>query len=183
MKHKRWIGVGMVVLLALGATLTAGAQAKKADLQGRKLGLIFNIGPQVFAIGEAGDPVQAGLGLKYWLGEKAALRGLLAFNYLSDSVAGTSNTSFGLSGTFEYHFLTGKVSPYTGGLAGIRIDTGAANNFRFYLGGILGAEVAVMDNLGLYAEYNLLLSMDEPQFEIDLGIGNGAQIGVIVYLP
>ena len=48
---------------------------------------------------------------------------------------------------------------------------------------LLGAELALVDYLSLYAEYNLLLSIDEPLFMIDLGIGNGAQVGLVVYLP
>jgi hypothetical protein len=40
-----------------------------------------------------------------------------------------------------------------------------------------------MDALGLFAEYNLSLFIDEPDTNIVLGAGNNAAIGVIVYLP
>jgi hypothetical protein len=35
----------------------------------------------------------------------------------------------------------------------------------------------------LYGEYSLLAAMDEPILEIDLGIGNSSQIGLVIYLP
>jgi hypothetical protein len=43
--------------------------------------------------------------------------------------------------------------------------------------------VAVLDYLGLFAEYDLLLTINEPLFGINLGIGNGAAIGLVIYLP
>jgi len=43
--------------------------------------------------------------------------------------------------------------------------------------------VKLLDYLSLYGEYSLLAAMDEPILEIDLGIGNGSQIGLIIYLP
>jgi hypothetical protein len=188
MKRKTWIVICLVVVLACGVALAAGAQAKKAekkmDLGGQKLGLIFNATSLLGTVSESSDTELFGLGLKYWLGEKAALRALLEFDFNNDG-AGTSTTLFGLSGAFEYHLVKGKVSPYTGGIAGIEIDaqTGAATNLAFFLGGLLGVEVRLLDYLGLFAEYNLRLTFAEPQVDIELGLGNAGQIGVIVYLP
>jgi len=187
MKRKTWIVVCLVVLLAFGVALAAGAQAKKdekkLDLEGQKLGLIFNVTDILLDIGEYIDGVQGGLGLKYWLGDKMALRALLDVYHNSDSAAGTSTTTFGLSGAFEYHFTKGKVSPYTGGLLGVSITTGDTSDLDLYLAGILGAEVRVLDYLGLFGEYNLRLRVNEPDFWIEMIQGNNLQIGVIVYLP
>jgi hypothetical protein len=185
MNRRVWIRIALVLALGLIVALGAAAQGKekKTDLNGHKLGLIFNLDNFLLDIGDAAqEGVVAGLGLKYWLGDKAALRGVLGFNYTNDSASSTSATTFGLSVAFEYHFLKTKVSPYVGGLAEGQFMT-PANHLRFSLGGIFGAEVAILDYLGLYAEYNLLIVMDEPVFSIDLGIGNHAQIGLIVYLP
>jgi hypothetical protein len=151
MKRKTWIVICLVVVLACGVALAAGAQAKKAekkmDLGGQKLGLIFNATSLLGTVSESSDTE--------------------------------------LSGAFEYHLVKGKVSPYTGGIAGIEIDaqTGAATNLAFFMGGLLGVEVRLLDYLGLFAEYNLRLTFAEPQVDIELGLGNAGQIGVIVYLP
>jgi hypothetical protein len=183
MNRRAWIGICLAALLAFGVPLAAGAQEKKIDLKGQRLGLVFNAANLLLGIVESSDAVSAGLGLKYWLGQKAALRAVLDFTHYSDSDTNASDTAFGLSGTFEYHFVKGKVSPYTGGLFGVRMQTGDTNDLDLYLGGILGVEVRVLDYLGLFAEYDLRLHMNEPEFWIDLGLGNNAQLGVIVYLP
>jgi len=184
MVRKRWIVVGLVLLLALGVALAAGAQAKKMDVGGQRLGIIFNATSLLGTVTQSDDGLSAGLGLKYWLGDKSALRALLEFEY-DETGTGTSTTAFGFSGAYEYHFVKGKVSPYTGGLAGVEITAVTANptNLALYLGAILGAEVRVLDYLGLFGEYNLRLTVDEPALNIGLALGNGAALGVIVYLP
>ena len=104
-------------------------------------------------IAEHTDNVQGGLGMKLWLGEKSAVRAILDFQH--QNVSGTADTWIGASGAFEYHFLQRRVSPYGGGLAGLTVQTGTANDLGLYFGALLGAE-----------------------FEL----GNGGQIGIIVYL-
>jgi hypothetical protein len=88
----------------------------------------------------------------------------------------------GLSAAYEHHLSTGKVSPYVGGIVGTALQLGTAQNLALYLGGLLGAEVQVLERVALFAEYGLIFRMDEPDFFIDLGIGNNAQLGVIIYL-
>jgi hypothetical protein len=132
MNRKASIGIVLVFALALLGALGAGAQGK--GLSGGKLGLVFSVPDILLQIEEASfDGLSAGLGLKYWLAEKMALRGVLEFNYNNDSGTGLTTTAFGLSGAFEYHLLKAKVSPYVGGLAGIRVTTatGAASDFGF----------------------------------------------------
>ncbi len=174
----------LAVLLAFGAALSAGAQGKKMDLGGERLGIIFNVPDILMAVGESNDGLMAGLGLKYWLKEKSAVRGLLEFTLLNPG-AGTTTTTFGVDAAYEYHFVKGKVSPYTGGIAGIEIRsvTGNPVTMGLILGGILGVEVRVLDYLGLFAEYNLRIFYSDPEFDLVLGMGNNASLGIVVYLP
>jgi hypothetical protein len=187
MNRKTVIVVCLAVVLAFGVALAAGAQAKKAEkaeLGGQKLGIIFNVPNILMGVGDSSDAFLAGLGLKYWIGDKAALRALLEFS-LDNPGAGTTTTVFGVGGAFEYHFIKGKVSPYTGANLGLQVTsvTGAATDLTLFLGGILGAEVRVLDYLGMFAEYNLRLTFNEPALNIDLALGNGGSLGVILYLP
>jgi len=185
MNRKTSICIVLVFALVSLVVLGAGAQGKGAT--GGKLGIIFNVPDLLLNIDNASfNGLSAGLGLKYWLAQKMAVRGVLEFTYNSDSTPpATSDTTFGLSGAFEYHFVKAKVSPYVGGLAGFRLTaaTGTATDFGFFIGPMLGAEVAVLDYLGLFAEYDLLLTINEPLFGINLGIGNGGSIGLVIYLP
>ena len=89
---------------------------------------------------------------------------------------------FGVSAAYEHHLSTGKISPYVGGIVGTGLQLGTVQNLTVYLGGLLGAEVQVIERVAFFVEYALLFRMDEPDFLIDLGIGNNAQLGVIIYL-
>jgi hypothetical protein len=181
---KRFV-LSLLTGLFLLAHLPLGAQEEKKveqALASHKLGLIFNISAPLITVDEYADDFQGGLGLKLWLKEKMALRGLLDIAYISDSDADTSDFTLGIGAALEYHFLPRKVSPYVGLLGGTRIQTGTANGVALYAGGLLGAELLILDYLSFYAEYSLLVSIDEPVFGIDLGIGNNSQVGVIIYL-
>ena len=183
MNRRVFIAVLLVVFVVL---LPAGLAAQEEEktglnLKDKRLGLIFNfIGLAGDLIDEHTDNVQGGLGMKLWLGEKTAVRALLDLKHTNDSV--TTRTLIGASGAFEYHFLQRRVSPYGGGLAGLTLETGAANDLGLYFGALLGAEFELVENLNLFAEYNLLVEINEPDFTIDLGLGNSGQIGIIVYL-
>jgi len=48
------------------------------------------------------------------------------------------------------------------------------------IGALLGAEFELVENMNLFGEYNLLVEINEPDFTVDLGLGNNAQIGIIV---
>ena len=161
--------------LAFGADKAAGTEV----LGSRDIGLIVNL-VNPFTLAGAADGVQTGLGMKMWLNERGALRGLLALNLQSNGA--TTDIGFGLSAAYEQHLTTGKVSPYVGGIAGTAVQLGTVQNLILFLGGLLGAEVQVMERVALFAEYELLFRMDDPNFFIDLGIGNNARLGVIVYL-
>jgi len=100
---------------------------------GRSFCLAINL------IAEHTDNVQGGLGMKLWLGEKSAARGLLDLKHTN--VPGTTDT---------------------------------------LIGALLGAEFELVENMNLFGEYNLLVEINEPDFTVDLGLGNNAQIGIIV---
>jgi hypothetical protein len=178
MNRRTWVVVCLAVVLVLGAALSAGAQGKGG---GGKFGLVFNLWDLGVGTNSSDGVLMAGAGLKYWLAEKMALRGILAFAYLHDKVADTTDTIFGLSGAFEYHFKTGRVSPYAGGQVGFSSDS-ATDNLGLLLGGLFGVEMRVMDSLGLFAEYRLSIFTDDNDTNIRLGAGNNASIGVVVYL-
>ena len=183
MNRRVFIAVLLVVFVVL---LPAGLAAQEEEktglnLKDKRLGLIFNfIGLAGDLIAENNDGVQGGLGMKLWLGEKTAVRGLLDLRH--QNVSGTADTWIGVSGAFEYHFLQRRISPYGGGLAGVEVQTGTTNNLGLYFGALLGAEFELVENLNLFGEYNLLVEINEPRFDVNLGHGNGGQIGIIVYL-
>jgi len=171
------------LFLVFSAVLYGQDEEELSEPAEHNIGFIFNLASPLPEIAESGDGIQSGLGIKYWLNRKIALRGLLDFYYINDSALNTSDLTFGLAASLEYHFTSGKVSPYAGAAVGTRIKTGTVNNLVFYFGGLLGVEVELLDYLSLYGEYSLLAAMDEPTFKIDLGIGNSSQIGLIIYLP
>jgi hypothetical protein len=182
--NRRVIIAALLVLFVvlLPAGLAAQEEEKTGlNLKDKRLGLIFNfIGLTGDLIFEHTDNVQGGLGMKLWLGEKSAVRALLDLRH--QNFDGTTDTWIGVSGAFEYHFIQRRVSPYGGGLVGLTVKTGTTNDLGLYFGALLGAEFELVENLNLFGEYNLIVSINEPDFTIDLGLGNNTQIGIIVYL-
>jgi hypothetical protein len=190
MIRSRWLLV--LVLLAACAALSFGAAQKPAPpaktapkepagsfLGGRDLGLIVNL-VDPFTLGGSGDGVQTGIGMKLWLNDRSVVRGL--FDFSLQSGGGTTDMTIGLSAAYEHHFQIGKVSPYAGGILGTQMMFGTTPNLALYLGGLLGAEVRILESVAFFAEYALIFEMDEPLFTIDLGVGNNAKLGVIIYL-
>jgi len=189
---KKRISIAMLVLslaICLPAGLSAQEEARerKLKLPDKRFGLIVNFAGLAgnliaeYVDGGQTDPAHAGgLGAKLWLGDKAAVRALLDIEHINDN--GTKDSWFGFSGAFEYHLLQRRVSPYLGGLAGVEVRTGTANDLGIYFGALFGAEFELVENLNLYGEYSLLVSFNEPVFSIDLGLGNNAQLGIIIYL-
>jgi hypothetical protein len=184
---KKQISIALLVL-ALAISLPAGlyAQEEKRErtlkLPDKRFGLIVNFAGLANAalFGEYDDGIQGGMGMKLWLGEKSAVRGLIDFLY--DNQDGTATTNFGVSGAYEYHLLQRRISPYLGALAGIAIETGATNDLGVYFGGLMGAEFELVENINLFGEYGLIVNINEPDFTIDLRLGNAGKLGIIIYL-
>ena len=173
----------LVAALVIGLPTGVSAQEEKErtlKLPERRVGLIVNFaGLAGDMIAEFDDGYQGGLGIKVWFGEKSALRGLVDFSRASD----TDTTTFGVGAAYEYHLTRTRVSPYLGGLAGLNIDsTAGTTDTVFYVGGMLGAEFQLVEGVSLFGEYALTFEFADPDFFIDLGLGNNAAVGIIVYL-
>ncbi|MBU1243027.1 porin family protein [Myxococcota bacterium] len=105
---------------------------------------------------------QYGIGGRYYLNEKLAVRGAFQFQTTTRDAEGNedSYTMFGLGGGVQYHFITsGKVSVYAGGMFGFYKGTLAEEGqddvdiTGFGLYGTLGAEYYISRNLSFGAEY------------------------------
>ncbi|WP_028974593.1 outer membrane beta-barrel protein [Spirochaeta cellobiosiphila] len=152
---------------------------------------------------------EGGLGIK-WLYENMALRtsAHLLLDYSTDNDPGISEQGWGLGTTFEWHFKEGRVSPYTGfGLcydhSSEKIQTDSTNwtediMDKVTFGPILGGELTVLDNVSLFAEYQLAMIFEWPTKKtttdnntkttkedegwlLDLGLGNQGMLGIVIY--
>ncbi len=173
----------LLLVLLISATFCA-AQAQKGSW-----GLLFDIS-DAFNVNAFKDGYQVGAGCKYYIQEDLDLRALVgidhvtAENILDEKI---STTSFALGASVAKHLKTGPVSPYLGGLLGIRTlsVTDQPSLFDFYFGALFGVEFKLYQNLSLFAEYNLVASIDDDGFSVQMGdmkgTGQGALFGLIVY--
>jgi hypothetical protein len=119
-----------------------------------------------------------GIGLKYFMKDNLAIRGVLSLNYKNQNTPKSESTTYdnestnfnlGISGDFEYYLKKGRVSPYIG--AGLGFSTSSSeqksggytytNNdagftLSFYL--LAGAELFILPELSLSAEYRLTMN-------------------------
>lgn len=174
----------IAVIVVLTAHISVYGQAKSSSGQsGKGFAFIFNLGDQIFAVNDYNDGGGGigGLGIKYWLLNNLALRALLMLNLQTQ--ADTFSSRLGIGAGAELHLVQSDVSPYLGGLAGIftePVPQGTALNF--YLGAIVGAEAKLWNYLSAYAEYSLMMTFREDSFDMNLGMGNGGQIGLLFYI-
>jgi hypothetical protein len=181
--------VALAICLPAGLSAQEEERERKLRLPDKRFGLIVNFtGLAGDLIAQHDDGMQSGppgsptggLGLKLWLGEKSAVRGLLDFRY--QNLGGTADTWLGFSGALEYHLLQRRISPYLGLLGGVTVQTGTATDLGLYFGALIGAEFELVENLNLFGEYGLIVDINEPDFIIDLGLANSGQVGIIIYL-
>jgi len=119
----------------------------------------------------------AGLGMKYYLSNKIAIRGALHLGWAqteTQSAAGslkTTTTIIGIAPGMEYHFLNTKaVSAYFGGAAAAGVynstnpssydamgnpTVGKVQGMIYSLAFLLGAEFFLAENISLGAEYQI----------------------------
>lgn len=174
---KKAIFISVIFVVLAAGVLSAQEMPEKLSVN--SMALVFHTRPTL--LGTGGKTFDSGVGVKFWLTDNWAVRSELDFYYLND--AGTTDTIFGGSTTAEYHFLArAGFSTYTGAIGVLHFTGGGANNFSLSLGPILGVEVAVKEAISLYVENHLLFKIDEPVYEINLGVGDSAQIGLLVYL-
>jgi hypothetical protein len=164
-----------------------------------KNGIIFNVDN----IGLNLESYQLGIGYKRYFNNNFAIRGLLDFGYSNNS----KSWLFTLGATAEYHFLIGRISPYSGGflnLGVIQAKTEIDNNnwtkvtsIPLSFGPLFGIEIFIFDFFAIFAEYSLnceytIITTKEKrasveskktdsQFDINTGIGNNSKIGIILY--
>jgi len=73
------------LFLIFSAVLYGQDEEELREPVDHKIGFIFNLADSLPKIAESGDGIQSGLGIKYWLNRKIALRGLFDFYYVNDS--------------------------------------------------------------------------------------------------
>ena len=168
-----------ILLLTLIVSVISAEEAKESFFD--KFGLVFNMENLLLDIDNYGDGYQMGMGGKYWINEKWAARMLLMIYHQSDEETDLNETHLGISGIAEYHFKERKLSPYLGGLVGSRLRWEDENYIDIYFGGVFGGELQVFKTVSAYAEYAIIAARDAEGFGVDLGIGNNAQIGIILY--
>ena len=164
--------VFMILILAFAASVHAADAAQS-------FGFIFEMRDLLLSIDSYEDGFQAGAGLKWRMMDTLALRGLL--NFELNIFEGDTTAEIGLSCGAEFHPVKAKVSPYLGGFAGTRVIMDAESAVDLYFGGMAGVEMRVWENVGAFAEYDLLVRFDADGFTMGIGAGGGAQIGLIIY--
>ncbi|MBN1696504.1 MAG: hypothetical protein JW881_03220 [Spirochaetales bacterium] len=177
------------ILLIFNAALFSQTAERLAEKPAAKkpekheIGFIFQIENIYRFVTNYSDGIISGFGLKYWFSSKLAFRGVTYFNIFTDAEDDVNNYySFGLGGIAEYHFTSGKASPYLGGMGGFEILN---QNEEFYLdyhiGGVLGVEIRTEAYLSFFAEYRLLIVFDEMGMTVDLGKQYLPVLGVTIY--
>lgn len=201
---KRIIACLIIALIGL-STLSA---LSMEDVKTVPKAVLFNVPNLLMGVEE----YQGGIGVKITK-EKWHLR--LMLDLLLDIDGENPGTDvddfdYGLGAAAEYHLSDGKISPYLGlGLSFLHDSdksvTDSDNWSKDYwntlsLGPILGTEVKIMENVSLFAEYQLSLDFvgsgnttntagtktktaNDLQWQLGLDLGNQALIGVAVYLP
>jgi hypothetical protein len=182
----------MIVLFSAFAVLLPAQEKAKAAPLGRagEVGLLFNFHSLLADILPYNDGFQSGVGAKFWLKKNIAIRGLLGLYFNSytpagDTVADTT-TYLSLGTGLEYHPRSATISPYVGGLAGMKMNiVSEVTAMGFYAGGMAGVECRLWDWLSLFGEYQLRFSYDSKGSTLSLGDivdpSDGAIIGLCVY--
>lgn len=191
-----------VVALAFFAG-AAGAEDTSAyglfDPAKPAVGFVFNTDSILFDV----ESYQAGLGAKIRVGPGA-------WRPFADVFFSTVSSTFslGLGAAYERHLKPGRVSPYVGGLLNVdflhKMTATDADNWTrnidlaFTGGALAGVEFFILQNLSIFAEYNLAANLQlgidttsaagtvttttDLAFTLDSKIGNAGKLGVVVYL-
>ena len=203
MKAKRLI---VLVLLVLGCATAFPAGKTSLFAVGkpaageRDLGVIFNTNDILLDL----ESYQGGVGAKIGLGQ-------YVLRPMADILLNTDFNPFSLTlgAVLEKHILPGPVSVYWGpslemGVTILNNRFDADNwtqNIAWELlsaGCVAGFELFIFDFLSVFAEYNLALTLGlntdrmsvagvessttEFTYKLDLGLGNSAMFGIVVYL-
>jgi len=175
----------IVLLFAISGTAAQSAG---------KFGLLFDLSSLLGDIASSNDGYQGGVGVKWNASEKITARAILNFSADSDTGNNTSDNTFGLGISGQYHFIKAKVSPYLGAAAGIAASSTSedgvttADPLVFYIGALGGAEIKIIESIGLFFEYNLMAIFEDDNVLIRLGTdllgpaaGKNIVLGLVVY--
>ena len=189
----------ITVIALAGILAISGTAVAQEEKEMKPFGIIFNTGSILLEI----ESYQAGIGIKT-LGEKFNIR------YSGDIFAANSfNTlSLGFGMALEKPLKPGKVTPYIGGFGKLSLtsqrtttdEDNWTNNISIpvSVGGLLGAEYDLIENISIFAEYELAADIgisisrvstsgeveSTPTFSfvLDSRIGNNAKVGVVIYV-
>jgi opacity protein-like surface antigen len=159
----------LAAILAAGLVVPVAAQGTVIDAKGT-LGLQFSAGGNgslgVNGLGVTLPGATAyGIGGKYFVADKYGLSLALFIAGDNDSAADIQNFLFGLRPSLSYTLVKkGPVALYTGGYLGLGIekttDTGTSTSSNVLaLGGGIGAEWAIADQVTIAAEYNIGIAL------------------------
>lgn len=164
-----------------------------------KTGVVFNVDDILLDL----ESYQGGIGFKRYVGDQWAVRGLF------DAGASTSSNSWllTLGGALEYHFSTGRLTPYAGGFLDLGMvhykeefpgdEYRTVNSFPVTFGPLFGVEIALFDFLSVFAEYGVQFDLTttttkervggvetketDTDFSVETGIANSSKIGIVIY--
>lgn len=164
-----------------------------------KTGVIFNVDDILLDLGS----YRGGIGFKRYISDQWAVRGLLDFSASSSS----NSWLFTLRGTLEHHFMTGRLTPYTGGFFDFGLvhykeelsvdDYRIVNSIPVRFRPLFGIEIGLFEFLSVFAEYGIQFDITTTttkemisgvqskdrgtDFSMDTGIANNSKVGIVVY--
>ena len=193
-----------LVLLSVGYTASGEENTHKepgafSRQNPYKTGIVFNTTDILLDV----ESYQGGIGLKRFFKDTWAYRASFGFGY--SNTEDSWQISYG--STFEYHFTTGRISPYTGfyfdvGYASYRDETDSVNWTKVWsipisTGPIIGVEVEIFNILSLFVEYSIALDIvytsttnsdggfetkeSSTHYGVNAGMGNDSKIGIVIY--
>lgn len=171
---------GLIVLaLFLMVSIAASAAEDSYSAEKGDIGIMFHISgfPAVFTPYSDGELV--GAGVKYLFSPEFRLRGLLSFS-VDPNGDNPSVSNLALSAVGEYHFISGKASPYVGALVGTELIFSDDSTYYLYFGAVAGVELKIYQMIFAYAEYSGLFSFNDQG--LGFSFGKNVQLGVIIYL-
>ena len=164
-----------------------------------KTGIIFNVNDILLDV----ESYQGGIGLKRYFNDSWAYRAAFDFGYSNSS----DSWLISVGNTFEYHFISGRISPYVGGYfdigyASYKDETDSENWTKVWsipisTGPLLGIEFEIFNVLSLFVEYSIAFDLiytstitsvagietkdSTTGYGINTGMGNESKIGIVIY--
>lgn len=190
--QKRTLAILAVLALAGSAALLPAQEGARggASTRASSAGALFNFRNLQLDLGPYNDGVLSGGGLKYWIKDTMALRGLMSLYYNSYTPAGGTDAEttsvLSLGAGLEFHPANAAMSPYFGLFAGGKMTTiSDVTLYGFYGGGMVGVEYRFVKTLSVFAEYQVRIGLDSSGFTLSVAnstaASDGAVFGICVY--